>query len=463
MDAIVVGAGPNGLAAAITLAGAGRSVLVYERAARPGGAVHSASLTRPGFLHDVCSSVYPLGIASPFFRSLPSVDHLWVQPPLAVAHPLDKGGAAWMSRSLDETASSFGPDAGRYRRLFGPSVDRWQALVEDALAPPRLPRHPFVLGRFGIHGIRSASAVAATFRGIHARALLAGLAAHSTLPLDRPFSAGVGLLLGAMAHAVGWPFVAGGANRLVDTLVAELTTRGGRLVTSHEATSLEELRSARTVLCDLTPRQFVALARPRLPRRFSHALARYRYGPGVFKIDWALSGPIPWTADACRQAGTVHVGGTFEEVAAAEAAAWEGHVAERPFVLVTQPSVCDPSRAPDGRHAAWGYCHVPNGSPIDMTTRIENQIERFAPGFREVVLERYIAGPRDLEGANPNLVGGDISGGAMTVRQMLARPTWRGYGTPLEGVFLCSSSTPPGGGVHGMCGFHAAMAALNVS
>jgi phytoene dehydrogenase-like protein len=462
-DAVIVGAGPNGLAGAITLARAGRSVLVLERAATVGGGVRSDRLTLPDFIHDACSSVYPLGAASPFFRSLPlqALGVEWAHPPLPLAHPLDHGEAVAIYRSVPETAGQLERDGSAYRRLFGPLAEDWIALVDEVLAPPHLPRHPWLLARFGLDALRSAQHVAERrFTGVRARALFAGLAAHAVLPLDASPSAGIALLLGALAHGVGWPFVAGGASRLADGLSAELRRLGGEIETGCAVRDLAELPPARTVLCDVSPRQLVAMAGTRLPRAYQDALTRYRYGPGVFKVDWALSDPIPWQAEVCRLAGTVHVGGTFDEIAAAEKSAWNSAHAERPFVLVTQPTVADSSRAPAGRHVAWGYCHVPNGSTVSMVERIESQIERFAPGFRDTILARHAAGPSLLEQGNPNLVGGDIAGGALTLDQVFTRPTWRNYRTPVDGLFLCSSSTPPGGGVHGMCGVHAATAAL---
>ena len=462
-DAVVVGAGPNGLAAAITLARAGQSVAVFEQSTRVGGGLRSAALTLPGFLHDVCSSVYPLGAASPFFRSLPlrAQGADWAHPPLPLAHPLDGRDAVVISRSVGETIADLGEDRAAYARLFAPLVDRWQALVDDVLAPPHVPKHPWLLARFGREALQPAVAVAKRrFRGARARALFAGLAAHSTLRLDVRPSAAVGLLLGTLAHGVGWPFVRGGASHLADALAAELTTRGGEILAGHPVSSLASLPSARSILCDVTPRQLMAIAGPRLSASYRAALARYRYGPGVFKLDWALSDPIPWRASACRLAGTVHVGGTLEEIASAEAAAWGGTIAQRPFVLVTQPTVADSSRAPVGRHVAWGYCHVPHGSTVDMAGRVERQIERFAPGFCDTILARHAAAPGDLERSNPNLVGGDIGGGAMDLGQVFMRPTWRGYRTSAPGLYLCSSSTPPGGGVHGMCGYYAALAVL---
>jgi phytoene dehydrogenase-like protein len=462
-DAVVIGAGPNGLAAAITLARAGQSVVVFEQSTRPGGGLRSDALTLPGFVHDVYSSVYPLGAASPFFASLPlqSRGVEWTSPPLPVAHPLDGTDAVAISGSVGETIARLGADGAAYSGLYAPLVDRWRALVDDVLAAPHLPKHPWLLARFGREALQSAAAVAMRrFRGARARALFAGLAAHSTLRLDARPSAAVALLLGLLAHAVGWPFVRGGARRLADALAAEFGSLGGEIVTGCAVSSLDSLPPARSILCDVTPKQLIAIAGARLSSGERAALARYRYGPGVFKLDWALSDPIPWRASACRLAGTVHVGGTLGEIAAAEAAAWDGAVADRPFVLVTQPTLADESRAPSGRHVAWGYCHVPQGSTVDMTERIETQVERFAPGFRDAILARHAAAPCDLERGNPNLVGGDIGGGAMDLGQVFTRPTWRRYRTSAAGLYLCSSSTPPGGGVHGMCGYYAALAVL---
>ena len=462
-DAIVIGAGPNGLAAAITLARAGQLVIVFEQSSRVGGALRSEALTLPGFVHDTYSSVYPLGKASPFFRTLDlqALGVEWVEPPLPVAHPLDGSDAVVISGSVAETSGNLGEDRAAYAELFSPLVDHWESLVDDVLAPPHVPRHPRLFAQFGWAALQPAAALAMKrFRSERARALFAGLAAHSTLRLDARPSAAIGLVLGALAHAVGWPFVRGGASRLADALVDELRSLGGEIVTGQTISSLDSLPPARSVVCDVTPRQLVSIAGPRLSSRDRAALGRYRYGPGVFKVDWALSDPIPWRASACRGAGTVHVGGSLNEIALAEAAAWQGAVPDRPFVLVTQPTVADPLRAPAGCHVAWGYCHVPHGSATDMTERIESQVERFAPGFRDAILARSAVGPRDLERANPNLVGGDIGGGALTLGQLFTRPTWRGYRTSLAGLYLCSSSTPPGGGVHGMCGYHAAQTVL---
>ncbi|HVH29483.1 MAG TPA: NAD(P)/FAD-dependent oxidoreductase [Vicinamibacterales bacterium] len=462
-NVVVVGSGPNGLAAAISLARAGRAVIVFERAPHVGGGLHTAELTLPGFLHDVCSSVYPFGLASPFFRSVPlsSYGIEWANPSVALAHPLDGTDAVSLSGSVDQTAADLGEDRAAYTRLFAPLVDRWEALLDDVLAPPRIPRHPGVLWRFGYDAVRPALDVAmGRFRGPRARALFGGLAAHSTLRLDARPSAAIGLILGAMAHAVGWPFVKGGASRLAEALAAEFTSRGGTIISGRDISDLADVRAGQSVVCDVTPRQLLRLAGDRLPAAYRASLSRYRYGPAVFKVDWALSEAIPWRATACREAGTVHVGGTLDEIAQAEVAACSGAVPERPFVLVTQPTVADGTRAPAGRHVAWGYCHVPHGSPLDMTGRIEAQIERYAPGFQDTILARHVLTPASLERLNPNLVGGHIGGGTMDLGQLFTRPTWRTYRTAAAGVYLCSSSTPPGGGVHGMCGYHAAQAVL---
>jgi phytoene dehydrogenase-like protein len=462
-DAIVVGSGPNGLAAAITLAGAGRSVLVLEGAETPGGGCRSAELTLPGFVHDVCSAIHPLVAGSPFFRSLPLADLgvEMVQPPAPLAHPLD-GGAVVLERSIDATSEGLGADGAAYRDLLGPLVRDAEALIDGLLGPPLRPRHPLALARFARHGLRSAVGLAGRFSGERARALLAGMAAHSFRPLDAPLTAGFGLALTMLGHAVGWPVARGGSGRITDGLVTLLQTLGGEVETGRPVASLDDLPPARAVLLDVTPRQLLAIAGARLPSAYRRRLARYRYGPGAFKVDWALAGPIPWRSPECGRAATVHVGGTMAEIAAAEAAVVAGGHPERPFVLLAQPTLADPSRAPEGRHTAWAYCHVPGGSPVDMTERIERQVERFAPGFRDLVLARASRGPARLERENPNYVGGDITGGLQDLGQSLARPVARPdpYATPAPGVYLCSASTPPGGGVHGMCGRHAARSAL---
>ena len=442
-------------------------MLVREGAEEPGGGVRSGALTLPGFVHDRCSAVHPLVAASPFFRSTPLGDHRFelVDPPAPLAHPLDDGSAVVLERSPAATAAGLGEDADAYERLLGPLVRDWDAVEEAALAPLlRMPRHPVALGRFGLSALRTADGLArSSFDGERARALLAGCAAHSMIPLERRPSAAFGLVLLALGHRVGWPFPRGGAGEITRALVAELERLGGRVETGAPVASLAELGSRRLVLCDVGPPALASLAGERLPARYARRLERFRYGPGAFKVDYALDGPIPWTAPDCARAGTVHLGGTLAEIAASERAPWRGEHAERPFVLLAQHTLFDSSRAPAGKHTAWAYCHVPNGSRMDMTERVEAQIERFAPGFRERVLARHAMGPAELEARNPNLVGGDLNGGAADLRGLLARPVARPvpYRTPVPGLYLCSASTPPGGGVHGMCGYLAARAALS--
>src|SRR5579884_1041716 len=464
-DAIVVGAGPNGLAAAIVLARAGLTVRVLEAADTVGGGARSAELTLPGFVHDVCSAIHPLGIASPLFRALPLARHglEWIEPPAALAHPFDDGTAAIVERSRAAAAPTLGVDGDRWRRLFEPLTRGAEPLLEDVLAPLHVPAHPLGLARFGARALLPATTLArVSFRGAKARGLFAGLAAHSMLPLDRPPSAAFGLMLGLLGHAFGWPFPRGGAQRLSDALASYLRAVGGEIETRHRVESLAELGDARAVLLDVTPRALIELAGDRLSSRYRRRLERYRYGPGVFKLDWALDGPVPWRAEGCARAGTVHLGATLDEIAASEAAAFRGEIPERPYVLLAQQSLFDPARAPAGMHTAWAYCHVPNGSTVDMTERIERQVERFAPGFRDCVRSRFTMAPADLERLNENCVGGDIGGGRQDLWQIVARPvpSLVPYRTPVPGLYLCSSSTPPGGGVHGMCGHHAARAAL---
>jgi len=464
-DAIVIGAGPNGLAAAITMARAGRSVLVYEAKETVGGGCRSAELTLPGFIHDVCSSVHPLGAGSPFFRSVPLAQHglEWIHPPAPLAHPFDDGTAVLLERSIEATGATLGDDAGAYRKLMEPLCEDWYKTVNFLLGPLRPPRHPFAAARFGLRALSSACNLAQSrFRGERARALFAGLAAHAMQPLEHPITASFGLVLGILGHVVGWPLPRGGSQRISDAMTSYLRSFGGEIVTGVEVKSFDMLPPARAILCDVTPRQLLRIAGNRLPASYQGKLARYRYGPGVFKIDFALDGPVPWKAGSCSRAGTAHLGGTLEEIAAGERAVWRGEHPERPFVLVTQPGLFDASRAPAGKHTLWAYCHVPSGSTFDMTTRIESQIERFAPGFRERILARSIKTPLDLEHYNANYIGGDINGGVQDVWQLYTRPTisLNPYATAAKGVYLCSSSTPPGGGVHGMCGYHAAQAAL---
>ncbi len=464
-DAIVVGSGPNGLAAAIALVRAGCSVLVLEAAETVGGGTRTAELTLPGFRHDVCSAIHPLGLGSPYLRTLPLEEHglEWIQPPVPLAHPFDDGTAALLERSVEATGETLGPDAGSYRRLMSPLVARADTLLGELLGPFRLPRHPLLLSRFGLSAILPAERLARRrFEGERARGLFAGLAAHSMLPLTASPSAAFGLMLGLLGHHVGWPVPRGGSQAIADALASYLRSLGGEIECGRPVASLEELPPARAVLLDVTPRQLIRIAGDRLPSGYRRRLERYRYGPGVFKLDLALDGPIPWQAQECARAATVHLGGTLEEIADSEAAPSRGEHAERPYVLLAQQSLFDPTRAPEGKHTAWAYCHVPNGSAVDMTGRIEAQIERFAPGFRDRVLARHAWGPAELERYNANYVGGDINGGVQDLRQHFTRPVARRvpYSTPAKGVYLCSSSTPPGGGVHGMCGWWAAQAAL---
>jgi phytoene dehydrogenase-like protein len=464
-DAVVVGAGPNGLAGAIALARAGRRVSVLEGQATIGGGCRSAELTLPGFVHDTCSTVHALAIASPFLSTLPLATHGFepVHPEAPLAHPFDDGTAVMLERSVDATARGLGADADAYRRLFGPLVHAAPTLFGDLLAPLRPPRHPLLMSRFGLDALRSASGLARSrFEEPRARALLAGCSAHSLLSLRAPVSAAFGMVLMLTAHAVGWPVARGGSQHLADALAGHLASLGGTVETGRVVESLDELGSAAPVLLDVTPKQLLALAGTRLPDRYRRALTRYRYGPGVFKLDWALDGPIPWTAPEAARAGTVHLGGTLEELVAAEQEVTDGRHAERPFVLLVQASSFDDTRAPPGKHSVWAYCHVPHGSTRDMTAAIEAQVERFAPGFRELIAARSAMDSAEVERRNPNCVGGDITGGLQDLRQLFTRPVARRvpYSTPLPGVFLCSSSTPPGGGVHGMSGYWAARAAL---
>jgi phytoene dehydrogenase-like protein len=461
-DAVVVGAGPNGLAAAIVLARAGRKVVLYEAQADVGGGCKSEALTLPGFVHDVCSAIHPMGIASPLFRSLPLGEHglEWIEPSAMIAHPFDDQPAAISERSLAETAASLGEDERPYRRVIGSVVDAWPRIGDAILAPPRVPRHPFALARFGWHALQSAERLARSFSGVRARGLFAGIAAHGMVPLDSPPTGAVALVLGALAHTHGWPFPRGGAQRLSNALASYFRSLGGEILTNAPAKNIDDLGPATTILCDLSPRPLLAIAGHTLPEAYRRKLERYRYGMGVFKVDWALAAPIPWRDQSVARAGTVHLGGTLEEVAASERECWQGRISQRPFVLLAQHTLFDPSRAPAGRHTAWGYCHVPAGATADMLPAIENQIERFAPGFRDRVLARHVITPADFEGRNPNLVGGDIAMGVTDLRQMLVRPTLSWYRTPRKGLYICSASTPPGVGVHGMCGYYAAQAAL---
>ncbi|HXM41941.1 MAG TPA: NAD(P)/FAD-dependent oxidoreductase [Bryobacteraceae bacterium] len=460
----MVGSGPNGLTAAIILAKAGLRTTVFEAQPTIGGGARSAELTLPGFVHDVCSAVYPLAASSPAFAGFPLAEHglKWIQPPLPLAHPLDDGSTAVMAMPLDETCARLGSDGAAYHRAISPLVRHWRELVPMIQAPLlRVPAHPWLLARFGGLSLWPAAPLARRlFRTEAARALFAGIAAHSVLPLDALGSAAFGWVLAAAGHAVGWPIPRGGSQTIANALASYFESLGGHIVVNNPIRSLDELGDNSLVLCDVTPRQLVAIAGDRLPDRFNRKLESYRYGPGVFKVDWALTAPIPWQAAECSRAGTVHIGGSLDEIAASEGTLAGATPSDRPFVLVVQPSLFDSSRAPAGQHTAWAYCHVPHASTADMTGRIESQVERFAPGFRARILARHSMAPADLESHNANLVGGDITGGAQDLRQLVLRPTRLLYRTPLDGVYLCSSSTPPGGAVHGMCGFHAAHAAL---
>ncbi|HWD00002.1 MAG TPA: NAD(P)/FAD-dependent oxidoreductase [Candidatus Sulfopaludibacter sp.] len=453
--AAVIGSGPNGLAAAILLARAGIAVTVYEAAAEIGGGTRSAELTLPGFLHDVCSAVHPMAACSPCFEQFPLAEFglEWIHPGAPLAHPLDDGTAVMLERSIADTAANLGHDAASWGGLMQPLAGNWTELRHDILAPLGIPRHPFLMANFGRHALRSARGLAdSVFRGPRARALFAGIAAHAIIPLEDSPSAAAGLVLGAAAHAAGWPLPRGGSRQIASALAACLRSLGGQIVTNAR---VESLPTEPLVFCDVGPRQFLQLAAGKLPNAYRDSLTRYRYGPGVFKLDIALDGPIPWRAPECLRAGTVHLGGTFDEIAR-----WEATHMGAPFVLVAQQSLFDPSRAPAGKHTVWAYCHVPNGSTGDFTAAIEDQIERFAPGFRARILARHTLTPAELEARNQNLVGGDIGGGAMDLVQTFLRPNRHQYRTPVPGVYLCSSSTPPGGGVHGMCGYHAVKAAL---
>jgi len=466
-DAVVVGSGPNGLAAAITLARAGRSVLVYEANDTLGGGFRSAELTLPGFVHDICSTVQALTVVSPFFKSFLLAEHgvELIYPDAAVAHPLDDGTAAVLERSMDATCRTLGRDASAYRRLMEPLVNHADKLNADLLGPfPFPPRHPLVFAQFALPAILPARARSELiFHDEHARGLFAGIAAHTMLPLENLSTAAYGMALAVAAHASGWPIVKGGSQNLANALAAYLRSLGGEIELSHRVEKIDELPSARAYLFDVTPRQLLGIVGDRFPAGYRRALERFRYGPGVFKIDFALDDPIPWKAHECTRAGTVHLGGTLAEIAASERAVWKGTPSEKPYMLVVQQTPFDPTRAPAGKHTAWSYCHVPNGSPFDMTERMIAQIERFAPGFRDRILAKHVMPPAAMQAHDANYIGGDINGGAADLWQLYTRPVARivPYSTPVKGVYVCSSSTPPGGGVHGMCGYHAARAVLH--
>ncbi|HEV7485460.1 MAG TPA: NAD(P)/FAD-dependent oxidoreductase [Thermoanaerobaculia bacterium] len=465
LDAVVVGSGPNGLAAAIALARAGRSVVVLEAKDTIGGGARTEELTLPGFRHDVCAAIHPMGLVSPFFQTLPLAEHglVWRESPFAIAHPLDDGTAAILELSLEKTAARLGDDGDAYEKLMAPFATHAAELFDEILRPIRLlPRHPLLLARFGLAGVPSALSVSKRFRSDAARALFGGCAAHSFLPLDAAGSSSFGLALALAGHAVGWPCAQGGSVSIINALAGYLRSLGGTIQTSTPVRSMNDIPPSRAVLFDVTPRQLADIAGDVLPASYVKRLRRFRYGPGVFKVDWALDGPIPWRAEECGKSATVHVGGTIEEIATHEAAIWKGRNDGKPFVLVAQQSLFDDTRAPVGKHTGWGYCHVPHGSTEDMTAVIEAQIERFAPGFRDRILARHTRNSAQYEAYNANMIGGDIAGGANNLMQVLARPFPQRdpYSTPNKRIYLASSSTPPGGGVHGMCGYWAAQSAL---
>ncbi len=464
-DAVIVGSGPNGLAAAITLAQAKLSVLIVEGKSSIGVGMRSAELTLPGFIHDICSAVHPLGIGSPFFNSLPLDQHglKWIHPLVPLAHPFKDGHSVMLERSIDVTSQFLGEDRNAYRKLMRPLVENWNTLAVDLLAPLHFPSHPMTMAHFCYYAIRSAEGLAnSLFKKAYTRGLFAGLAAHSIMPLNKYLTAAFGLILGILGHAVGWPIPKGGTQNLANALASYFRSLGGEIITHTMIEHIDELPSSRIIFLDVTPKQLLKIAGNRFPSHYCHRLKNYRYGPGVFKIDWALSSPIPWKNKECARAGTVHIGGTLEEIAASERQVWEGKIPKNNFIIIAQPSLFDSTRVPMGKHTAWAYCHVPNGSTIDMTKQIEFQIDQIAPGFIDCILARSTRSAHELEKYNPNNVGGDINGGVEDIYQLLTRPVARivPYSTPIKGLYICSSSTPPGGGVHGMCGYHAAHAAL---
>lgn len=463
-DAVVVGSGPNGLSAAITLQQAGLSVLLIEGKDTIGGGLRSAELTLPGFIHDVCSAIHPMATLSPFFGTLPLQQHglEFIYPEVAAAHPFDDGSAAVLKRSVEETAQSLGADADRYIRLMQPVVKGLPLLAPDILGPLRFPKHPLIMARFGLDALTSATFLAKRFHTMQARGLWAGMAAHAIQPLTNLTSSAIGLVLLGAAHVQGWPLPKGGSMSIANALAAYFQSLGGKIETGLHVRNLSQLPAARALMFDITPRQLLEIAGDRFSGLYKWQLQRYRYGMGVFKIDWALDGPIPFTAPACREAGTVHLGNTLEEIAAGELASYRGSVPQKPFVLLAQQSLFDASRAPEGKQVAWAYCHVPHGSRADMTEIIENQVERVAPGFRKLILARHTMNTAQMEAYNPNYIGGDINGGIIDIGQLYTRPAlrWSPYKTSAKGIYICSSSTPPGGGVHGMCGHHAAKRAL---
>jgi phytoene dehydrogenase-like protein len=463
-DAVVVGSGPNGLAAAITLRQEGLSVLLIEGKDVIGGGLTSAEYTLPGFVHDVCSAIHPLALGSPFFETLPLADHglTYLQPELAAAHPFDDGSAAVLAGSVEETAKSLGADEQIYLDIFKPVVRDWPLIAADVLGPLHFPKHPIAMGQFGLKALTSATYFAKRFKTKEAKGLWAGMAAHAIQPLSNLSTSAIALVLMTAGHLKGWPIPQGGSKEIANALASYFISIGGRIQTGQFVKSLSELPSAKTVLFDVTPKQLLEIAGHKFSPLYRWQLERYRYGMGVFKIDWALDGPIPFTAAQARKAGTVHIGNTIEEIALSEKLTWEGKHSEKPYVLLAQQSLFDDTRAPEGKHTAWAYCHVPNGSTKDMTAFIEQQVERFAPGFKDLILARHTMNTLEVQAYNPNYIGGDINGGVIDLGQLFTRPVLRSspYRTSAKGLYICSSSTPPGGGVHGMCGYHAARQAL---
>ncbi len=465
-DAVVVGSGPNGLSAAVALAKAGLCVAVFEACETIGGGTRSLPLTLPGFVHDVCSAIHPLALASPFFSKLPLENFglEWIHPEIPLAHPFDDGRAASLERGIEATAATLEKeDQEAYRALILPLAEKWELIGEDLLGPLRVPKSPFAMLKFALQAIRPAASLArGKFKGEKAKGFFAGLAAHSVQPLEHPLTGAFGLLLAILGHRFGWPMPKGGSQKIADSLAAYFQSLGGKIFTGASVDSLGELPKSPAVFLDVTPSQAVRLAGPRFPGRYVKKLQRFRYGPGVFKMDWALNGPIPWRAEACRKAGTVHIGSSLEEIARGEKEVWQGIHPEKPYVLLAQQSLFDPTRAPAGKQTAWAYCHVPHASFQDMSRQIEDQIERFAPGFKDQILAKNVRTASQFEAYNPNCIGGDITGGVQDVWQLFSRPAglFEPYATPNSGIYFCSSSSPPGGGVHGMCGYHAARCAL---
>jgi phytoene dehydrogenase-like protein len=463
-DAVIVGSGPNGLAAAILLQQNGLYVLLVEGKDTIGGGMRSAELTLPGFTHDICSAIHPLAVASPFFETLPLASHglEYIYPEIAAAHPFDNGNAAVLKHSVDETAALFGTDQQAYKDLLQPLVNDWPSIAPDVLGPLHFPKHPLAMARFGLTALRSVASVANRFDTEQAKGFFAGMGAHSMQPLTKPTTAAVALVLLSAGHLKGWPLSKGGSQKIANALASYFISLGGKIETNTYIRSLDHLPSSHAVLFDITPRQLLQIAGHRFSNIYKWQLERYRYGMGVFKVDWALDGPIPFTADECRRAGTVHIGNTLPEIAASEQLTWDRGHPEKPFILLAQQSLFDPSRVPEGKHTAWAYCHVPGGSTVDMTKAIEKQIERFAPGFRDRILAKHTMNSVQIEEYNPNYIGGDINGGVIDLGQLFTRPAlrWSPYKTSAKGIYICSASTPPGGGVHGMCGYHAAKRAL---